>query len=83
MNKPKTTDFTVTIKNIPSEELMSTWNDALKELMKHFGEIADFSNNVTIDFNAAMDINPEGFYSILSHGMTFQMVSTAVKVIKE
>lgn len=78
-----TLDFTVTIKNIPSKEIMDTWEDAIKQYIKHFGEVAEFSNNICIDFNDAMEISPEGFYEIISHAMSLHIVKTGVKVVKE
>lgn len=79
----KTIDFSVTIKNIPSKEVMDTWDDAIRQYIKIFGEVAEFSNNIIIDFNDAMEISPEGFYEILSHGMSLHMVKNGVKVVKE
>lgn len=79
----QTIDFTVTIKNIPSKEIMELWDDSIKQFIKQFGEVAPFSNNVVIDFVEAMKIHPESFYEIMAGGMTLQMISKAVKVVKE
>jgi hypothetical protein len=76
-------DFTVTIKGIPSNEMHQLWADNMKFMMEKMGEIAEYSNDVSIDFDYAMGVHPEGFFQVLAAGFTFQSMKTGTKIVKE
>jgi hypothetical protein len=76
-------DFTITIKGIPAKEAHQLWTDNMKFMMDKMGEVAEYSEKVTIDFDYAMGVHPEGFFQILAAGFTFQAMKTGKKIVKE
>lgn len=77
------TDFTITIKGIPSKELKELWQQNMDWMMKNMGEIAEYSNSVSVDFDYAMGVHPEGFYQIMAAGFTLQAMKTGKKIVRE
>lgn len=76
-------DFTITIKGIPSKEVHQLWADNMKFMMEKMGEIAEYSNNISVDFDYAMEVHPEGFFQFLAAGFTFQSMKTGKKIVQE
>jgi hypothetical protein len=79
----KTMDFTISVKNVDADMLNNLWKENMDFMMKNMGEIAEFSNNIEVDFKYAIDVYPQGFMNILAAAFTLQAMKTGIKIVKE
>jgi len=79
----ETATISITIKNVPQDELKAFFMDVKKTMFKATGEAWEPSDTMVLDFNTFAEYKIEAFYAIVANAMTIHNIETAVTPIKE